>query len=83
MFVDSFIQLLSNEKVLMIVDVGNGKLSMYLERLADMDGAIKRPGREKTLHKDRIGQDLVVAFDEQQHSFVVCASVAVRKASTS
>jgi hypothetical protein len=77
--IDSFIQLLSNERALMIVDVGNGKSSMYVERLADMDGATKRPGRGKPLNKERIGQGFIVAFDEQQHLLVVYTSIAVCK----
>ena len=61
--------------MLMIVDEGD-KLSVYLEKLVGMDGAIKK-GRRKLLHKERVGQEFSVACDEQKRLLVICSSAKV------
>ncbi|TFY78518.1 hypothetical protein EWM64_g5495 [Hericium alpestre] len=67
-------QLLENDKMLLILDDGSGKISVYLESLATLDGAIGRQKVKKTLHQEKIGRDFSFAFDETKRMLAVCSS---------
>ena len=54
-----------------------GNLSVYLESLTAIDGAISQ-GRRKVLNRERIGQDFVLAFDESKRMLSVVSSDKVR-----
>lgn len=54
-----------------------GHLSVYLERLTAMDGAIAR-GSGKRLDRGKIGQQLLLAYDESKKTLAVVASDKVR-----
>ena len=41
-----------------------------------MDGAVKRD-RRRILHRDKIGHDFLLAFDESKRMLAVCASTKV------
>ena len=66
-------QLLPAEKILLIVADRTGNLSVYLESLTAIDGAISR-GRGKQLNREKIGQDFVLAFDESKRMLSVVSS---------
>ena len=70
-------QLLQNDKLLLIVIDRAGNLLIFLESFAAMDHAVKRE-RPKTLHRDKIGHDFLLAFDESKRMLAVCASTKVR-----
>ncbi|KIJ13989.1 hypothetical protein PAXINDRAFT_100354 [Paxillus involutus ATCC 200175] len=66
-------QLLEGEKLLLIVADRNGNLTVYLEGLAEVDGAIGR-GRGKALNREKIGQDFLLAYDESKRMLGVVSS---------
>jgi len=64
--------------MLMIVDGGDDKINIYLEKLVKMDIAIKQR-KCKALQKERIGKDFSIACDEQKRLLVICSSAKVCK----
>ncbi|KIJ06916.1 hypothetical protein PAXINDRAFT_19882 [Paxillus involutus ATCC 200175] len=66
-------QLLEGEKLLLVVADRNGNLTVYLEGLAGVDGAIQR-GRGKALNREKIGQDFLLAYDESKRMLGVVSS---------
>ncbi|KAI0294252.1 hypothetical protein B0F90DRAFT_1670558 [Multifurca ochricompacta] len=66
----SFSQLLEKEKLLLIL-AHRDKFAVYLERLVDMDGAIGRGKLIKPLNCDKLGHDVLFAFDEARRMLVV------------
>jgi hypothetical protein len=55
----------------------DGKLLIFLDTLAGMDGAIKRRKYIKVLHRDKIGQEFILAYEESKKMLVLCASTKV------
>ena len=70
-------QLLPAEKILLIVADRTGNLSVYLESLTAIDNAISKQ-RGKSLNREKIGQDFVLAFDESKRMLSVVSSDKVR-----
>ncbi|KAI6030357.1 hypothetical protein EDC04DRAFT_2572165 [Pisolithus marmoratus] len=66
-------QLLEGEKLLFIVADRVGDISVYLETLTAMQGAIQR-GHCKPLKREKIGQDFQFAFDESNRMLGVVSS---------
>ena len=50
-----------------------GNLSVYLDRLAGMDGATAH-GRGKPLNRAKIGQEFLLAYDESKKMLAVVSS---------
>jgi hypothetical protein len=69
-------QLLQTDRLLLIVVDRAGNLLIFLEPFSAMDGAVKRD-RPKTLHRDKIGHDFLLAFDESKRMLAVCAATTV------
>lgn len=42
-----------------------------------MDGAISRQKPIKVLHRDKIGQEFILAYEESKRMLVLCASTKV------
>ena len=42
-----------------------------------MDAAIQRAGAIKTLNRDKMGEDVLFAYDEAKRTLAVCASAKV------
>jgi hypothetical protein len=57
--------------------VDRDKIAIYLERLPVMSMAIQRDRPIKSLNRERLGQDVLFAFDETKRALAVCASVKV------
>ena len=72
----SFHRLLENERLLLVL-ADQDKHVIYLERLADMNAAIQRARPIKTLHRNKIGEDVLFAYDEAKRTLAVCASAKV------
>jgi hypothetical protein len=72
----SFHKLLENEKFLLIL-ADQGNHAIYLESLMEMDSAIQRARVVKTLMRDKIGEDVLFAYDEAKRTLVICASTKV------
>jgi len=69
-------QLLQNDRLLLIVIDRGGNLLIFLEYLTAMHAAVKR-NRPRTLHRDKIGHDFLLAFEESKRMLAVCASTKV------
>ena len=70
-------QLLPSDRLLLIVADRLGNLTVYLESLTGIDGAVSRR-RGKQLNREKIGQDFVLAFDESKRMLSVVSSDKVR-----
>jgi hypothetical protein len=72
-------QILDGGKLLLIIE-DSEVLCVYLDSPAALDHALSR-GRssaKRTLHRDKIGSDVILAYDEQKRMLSVCASSKVR-----
>jgi hypothetical protein len=69
-------QLLPSEKILLATTDRAGNLTVYLEHLAAIEGALAHGGRGKRLNRDKIGE-FVLAFDESKHMLGVVATEKV------
>lgn len=68
----AFCQVLENEKLLLIL-VDQVRVTIYLERLPAMDMAIQRHRPVKVLNREKLGEDILFAFDETTRALAVCA----------
>ncbi|EIN14302.1 hypothetical protein PUNSTDRAFT_41556 [Punctularia strigosozonata HHB-11173 SS5] len=66
------IQLLQEMRCLLIVDDSKGGIHVYLEKLESLDKCVDRRAAKKTWHRDKIGGDFVIAFDETRRTLAVC-----------
>ncbi|KAF8548217.1 hypothetical protein OG21DRAFT_1449416 [Imleria badia] len=66
-------QLLEAEKLLLVVTDRAGNLFVYLDDLAAIAGAIDRT-RGKSLNREKIGQDFLLAYDESKKMLAVVSS---------
>ncbi|KAI6111765.1 hypothetical protein EDD17DRAFT_1480234, partial [Pisolithus thermaeus] len=66
-------QLLEGEKLLLVVSDRIGNLIVYLDHLTAINAAIAR-GRGKSLNREKIGQDFVLAFDESKRMLGIVSS---------
>ena len=78
---NSYIRVLENDRVLMIVDHGNDSdnFAIYLESLCGIQGAIERDTRKANFKKEKIGFGFLVAFNEQKRILVICSATKVLK----
>lgn len=65
--------MLEGEKLLLVVADRAGNLTVYLEGLAGMDGAIVRHCG-KQLNREKIGQEFLLAYDELKKMLAVVSS---------
>lgn len=70
------IQLLENNKILLIVDDHNDGILVYLDSQQSMGTAVSKPPR-KSLHRSKIGEACKFAFDEVRRTLAICESVKV------
>ena len=72
----SFYQLLENEKILLVL-LDRDRVAIYLDRLPAINVAIRRDRHIKSLSREKLGEDVLFAFDEAKRSLAVCASSKV------
>lgn len=72
----SFHRLLEGERLLLVL-ADRDKHAIYLERLAEMDAAIKQGRPIKALNRDKMGEEVLFAYDEAKRTLAVCASAKV------
>jgi len=65
--------LLEGEKLLLVVADRAGNLSVYLDRLEAIHGAIAR-SRGKPLNREKIGHQFLLAYDESKKMLAVVSS---------
>jgi hypothetical protein len=70
-------QLLEKDRLLLVVSDRDGKLFIFLDTLASMDGAIRRRKSIKVLHRDKIGEEFILTYEESKRILVLCASTKV------
>lgn len=71
----SFCRILENEKLLLVL-VSRDNVSIFLDRFPAMEMAVR--GKPiKHLNREKLGDDVLFAFDETKRVLVVCASVKV------
>ncbi|KAI0250860.1 hypothetical protein BJV78DRAFT_1282923 [Lactifluus subvellereus] len=73
----AFYQLLEKERLLLIL-VDRDKVAIYLERLPVMSMAIQRDRPIKSLNREKLGQDVLFAFDETKRALAVCAPIKLQ-----
>ncbi|KAG2136636.1 hypothetical protein DEU56DRAFT_857679 [Suillus clintonianus] len=66
-------QLLPGEKIFLATTDRSGNLTVYLEHLTAIEGALAHGGRGKKLNRDKIGE-FVLAFDESKRVLSVVAT---------
>jgi Tol biopolymer transport system component len=72
----AYCQILENEKILLVL-VDQENVCIYLDRFPAMDTAVR--GRPiKLLKREKLGRDVLFAFDETKRVLVVCASVKLQ-----
>lgn len=64
--------------MLLVVDDQRGNILIYLEKLAHLEHAILNSRHRRQIHKDKLGKDILLAFDEAKRMLVVCARIKVR-----
>ncbi|KAI0250873.1 hypothetical protein BJV78DRAFT_1393001 [Lactifluus subvellereus] len=69
----AFYQILENEKLLLVLLDGD-RVTIFLARLPEMDMAIERNRPAKSLNREKLGEDILFAFDERKRTLAVCAS---------
>ena len=72
----SFHRLLENERLLLVL-ADRDKHAIYLESLAGLDAAIQRTTPIKTLNRDKMGEEVLFAYDEAKRTLAVCAPAKV------
>lgn len=75
---DSFHKLLEDENILLVLaDQDKQWHSIYLEHLYAMDVAIQQGKAIETFHRDKVGEDVLFAYDETKRMLTMCASAKV------
>lgn len=74
----SFCQILPNEKLLLVL-FDRERVFIYLKPLPAIDAAIRRSQPIKILNREKLGQDVLFAYDEMKRTLAVCASKRVRR----
>jgi hypothetical protein len=72
----SFHQILENDKLLLVL-LDRDKVSIYLDRLPEMDIVVQRERPNKCLNRERLGEGALFAFDETKRTLVACAPTKV------
>ena len=72
-----YLQLLENDKILLIVDDHSGGILVYLDSQQSINTAVQRSPR-KNLHRSKIGEACIFAFDEARRTLGVCEITKVK-----
>ena len=70
-------QLLENDRLLLIIQDNQGRLFVFLETLAKIGHSIERNKFKKQLYQEKIGHDFILSFDESKRMLAICASSKV------
>ena len=72
-----YIQLLQDDRALIVVE-SEQVINIYAESMHTIGDAIARGHTRKTLQKDRITSDFMLAFDESKRMLAFCTTDKVR-----
>jgi hypothetical protein len=70
-------RLLPGENCLLVIDQGDGSIVLYLERVQNLGLAIRRGACKKTLQKDKIGDRVLLAYNETKRTLAVSGKLQV------
>jgi hypothetical protein len=70
-------RLLPGENCLIVFDQGEGSIVLYLERVQNLGPAIRRTAYKKTLQKDKIGDHVLLTYDETKRTLAVSGKLQV------
>lgn len=70
------IHILDDDKCLLILDNRHGQLFVFLEDITSLNMAIARGKCKKQLHRDKLGQTCMIAYDERKRILAVCGTDA-------
>lgn len=70
-------QLLQGDRLLLVLIDRNTNLHLHLDRLNDIENSIGR-GHGKILHRNKIGDEILLAFDESQAMLALISCDKVR-----
>ena len=73
-----FCQILENEKIFLVL-VDRERIVIYLELLLAIDTAIRRNRPIKSLNRERLGHDILFAYEETKRTLAMCSSQRVRQ----
>lgn len=71
------LQLLENEKLLLIVDDHHDGILVYLDSQQGIKTAVDRPP-QKSLHRSKIGEACTFTFDEMRRTLAICETTKVK-----
>ena len=74
------LQLLENDKILLIVDDHGGNILVYLDSQQGINTAVQRIPR-KHLHRSKIGETCIFTFDEVRRTLAICETSKVGSSS--
>ena len=72
---------MQDDRCLLVVECQR-EVWIFLERVDTINGALHRdpnPAFKKKLHREKIGNDFLLAFDESKRMLAVCATDLVRR----
>jgi hypothetical protein len=67
-------QILADDKCLLVIDDTHGNITIYCDQMSSMDAAVRQKRFRKSLNRDKIGQDFLLAYDETKRMLAVCGS---------
>jgi hypothetical protein len=70
-------RLLPGENCLLVYDQGDGSIVLYMERVQNLGNAIRRSAYKKALQKDKIGNHVLLAYDETKRTLAVSGKLQV------
>ncbi|THH22123.1 hypothetical protein EUX98_g8249 [Antrodiella citrinella] len=68
------IQLLRDGRCLAVTETDSGHVKVFVDRCQEIDRAIEFDRSRKQLHREKIGQDFLLAFDESKRMLAVCGT---------
>lgn len=63
--------------ILLVIDDRRENISVYLETLTGIGGAINRGRSKRKLRQDKVGKDVLIAFDETKRMLCLCTPTKV------
>lgn len=74
----SHLRLLAHERCLLIIADENENLSIFYDRLVNIEAAVAGTRVKRDLKSERIGSQPLIAFDEDKRMLAICAVEKVR-----
>lgn len=73
------LQLLQADRCLLVIDDVDGDFMVYLERIHDLSAAVAAGRNKKRVVKQKIGDQVLLAYDETKRMLAVCGAEKVSR----